>query len=375
MEREIAELYLKFQKTAGIGPATFAKLIRHFGSIRKIKEANEYELRKFLSPVIVEELFERMNKEDPEVNREIDNLYRLGAELVVYESENYPRLLREISSPPSVLYIRGKLLPGDERAIAVVGTRHPTPHGKSATEKICEELVRYGFTIISGLAQGIDSIAHRSALQAGGRTIGVLGCGIDRVYPASNAWLFHEVMMKGCLISEFPLGTPPNAYNFPKRNRIISGMALGTIIAEAGEKSGALITANYALEQNRELFAIPGPIDSEKSAGVNRLIEEGAIPVTSARIVAETLLPSIEPLYPTPVEMAKPVQELKEETPEYKPSSAEQKLLAILSKEPVHIDTIAERLGIPIKDVLSLLFAFELKGVVKQFPGKYFIKV
>jgi DNA processing protein len=293
----------------------------------------------------------------------------------VYESENYPRLLREISSPPSVLYIRGKLLPGDERAIAVVGTRHPTPHGKSATEKICEELVRYGFTIISGLAHGIDSIAHRSALQAGGRTIGVLGCGIDRVYPASNAWLFHEVMMKGCLISEFPLGTPPNAYNFPKRNRIISGMALGTIIAEAGEKSGALITANYALEQNRELFAIPGPIDSEKSAGVNRLIEEGAIPVTSARIVAETLLPSIEPLYPTPVEMAKPVQELKEETPEYKPSSAEQKLLAILSKEPVHIDTIAERLGIPIKDVLSLLFAFELKGVVKQFPGKYFIKV
>lgn len=370
MDRELAKLYLKITRTPGIGPATFKKAILHFKSARAIKDASRNELRMVLSPVVEEELYNRLNSDDPELDRELDRLEAYGSRMILFEDPEYPNLLREINMPPPFLYAKGKITNLNEPMIAVVGTRRPTIHGKLATEKICKELVKFGFTVVSGFAQGIDTIAHRSVLECGGKSVAVFGCGVDRVYPASNNWLYKEILEKGAVISEFPPGTPPRSYNFPRRNRIISGISYGTVIVEAGEKSGALITANYAIDQNRELFAVPGPLGSEKSKGVNKLIELGATPVTDGKTVYETLAPiiDIKPFEPEKVEQEKGLVQVQ------KQNGLESRILSIMVGSPVHIDDIAHQLGISVRDALSFLFALELKGLVKQLPGKYYIK-
>ncbi|MGB9561346.1 MAG: DNA-processing protein DprA, partial [bacterium] len=357
MDRELARLYLKIAGTSGIGPATFRKMMEHFGSVRRIAEASTEELRWFLSPVVRDEMITRLESSNPDIERELDRVESYGARMIFFESTEYPELLKQINAPPPFLYSKGKELKNDEPTVAVVGTRRPTSHGKLAAEKICKELVHYGFTIVSGFAQGIDSIAHWATLDAGGKSIAVFGCGIDRIFPASNYNLYKEIIDKGTIISEFPIGTPPLAYNFPRRNRIISGMCYGTVIVEAGEKSGALITANYAIDEGREIFAVPGPMNSEKSKGVNRLIELGATPAPDAKIILETLAPILgkKPL------LLMPKEEIKQEAVE-EPKAL---LLGAISDNPVHIDELSNKLGIPVRNLLASLFELELQGVVK----------
>jgi DNA processing protein len=254
------------------------------------------------------------------------------------------------------LYVKGTLLPIPSRSIAVVGTRNASTYGKKITAYLVEELVRSGFTIISGLALGIDSIAHETALQSGGKTVAVLGSAVNEVYPRSNLKLSQQILQNGALVSEFPLGTLPTPFNFPQRNRIISALSMGTVVVEAGEKSGALITATFALEQNREVFAVPGPLFAQKSIGTNHLIQQGAKLVTSVDDILE--------------ELNLPVLEQKIEAQKQLPSNrAEKVILELLQNEPLHIDAIGRELKQKISEVSVVLTMMEMKGLVQSLGG------
>jgi DNA processing protein len=273
--------------------------------------------------------------------------------VLICNDPDYPSRLKEIYDYPPVIYIRGSLLPEDEWCLAVVGTRRATVYGKQVTEEIVTDLARSRITIVSGLAKGIDSVAHRAALEAGGRSIAIFACGLDTVYPGENAELARRIMQQGALISEYPLGIRPRADNFPRRNRIMSGLSLGVLVVEAGEESGAIITANLALEQNREVFAIPGSILSPASQGTNHLIQEGAKLVRSYTDILEEL---------NLMAVAQQL-EMKEMIP---PSDTEALLLKQLGAEPSHIDEVCRLSGLPISTVSSTLAIMELKGMVKQ---------
>jgi len=293
-------------------------------------------------------------------DREMERLELYKVKVLTYKDEEYPSRLKEIYDFPPILYIRGELLPQDEWAVAVVGTRRATVYGRQVTEEIVSELAHNKITIVSGLAKGIDSIAHKSALAAGGRTIAVFASGLDIVYPAEHAKLAREIMEQGALVSDYPLGIPPKAEHFPRRNRIMSGMSLGVLIVEAGEASGALITARLALEQNREVFAIPGSILSPLSRGTNRLIQEGAKLVLSYEDILEELNLTMT---------AKQI-ELKE-VPSL--SQEESLILRYLSAEPAHIDEVCRASGLPIFTVSSTLAMMELKGLVRQLGGMNYV--
>jgi len=280
--------------------------------------------------------------------------------VLTWKDEGYPSRLKQIYDLPPVLYVRGSLTPQDEWCLAVVGTRRPTYYGREVAEQIPADLARNGITIVSGLARGIDAIAHRAALDAGGRSISVFGCGLDIVYPRDHLKLAREIMEQGALLSEFPLGTPPRAENFPRRNRIMSGISLGVLVVEAGEGSGALITAGLALEQNREVFAVPGSVLSPQSRGANRLIQEGAKLVLGCYDILEELNLS----------MAAQQLEMKEILPA---TDTESLLLNCLSPEPTHIDEVGRKCGLPISLVSSTLAMMELKGAVKQVGGMNYI--
>jgi DNA processing protein len=294
-----------------------------------------------------------------------DQLKRLseaGARLITFWDDEYPELLKQIYDPPAFFFIKGQLVKEDKNAIAIVGTRRPTHYGKLVTEKITTELAQRGLTIVSGLAYGIDTLAHTHALQTGGRTIAVLGSGVDVIYPSENRRLAAKIETRGALISEFPMGTEPEKNNFPRRNRIIGGLSLGTLVIEAGTKSGALITATMAIEQNREVFAVPGNIDSPKSIGTNELLKQGAKLVMSAQDILDELYPNFDHLHET--------RQLSIDDADL--NDDEKKLLNLLSHEPQHIDALAQNAGRSTSQVLSLLLSLELKNLVKQLPGKYF---
>jgi len=290
------------------------------------------------------------------LDAEMDGLKQYKVKVLTCDSSAYPQRLKEIYDYPPVLYVRGNLLPEDECCLAVVGTRRATVYGRQVTEEIVSDLARNKVTIVSGLAKGIDSVAHRAAIEAGGRTVAVFACGLDIVYPAENAKLAREVMEHGALISEYPLGTRPKADNFPRRNRIMSGLSLGVLVVEAGEKSGALITANQALEQNREVFAVPGSILSPASRGANHLIQEGAKLVRNHVDVLEELNLAM---------MAQQL-EMKELLPA---DETESLLLKQLSHEPTHIDELCRNSGLAAALVSSTITMMELKGMVKHVGG------
>jgi len=274
---------------------------------------------------------------------------------------NYPRLLKEISDPPQVLYLKGEIKKEDETAIAIVGTRNYTNYGKRIAEEITSDLAERGITIISGLAKGIDTFAHKAALEHKGRTIAVLGSAVDSksLYPACNRKLAEKIARNGAVVSEYPVGTKSERYFFPQRNRIISGLSLGILVVEAPEKSGALITASQALEQNREVFAVPGPIYSENSKGTNNLIKMGAKLVTCANDILE--------------ELNLPLIENKKKL--FKPENKwEEILFNILTEEPVHIDEITKKSNLDAGLVSSTLITLELRGIVKQHGGGYYVK-
>ena len=284
---------------------------------------------------------------------EMEKLDRYGVMVLSYNDPDYPSRLKEIYDYPPVLYVRGSLLPEDEWCLAVVGTRRASVYGRQVTEEIVTELAQSKITIVSGLAKGIDSMAHRSALAAGGRSVAVFACGLDTVYPSENADLALSIIQQGALISEYPLGTRPKAENFPRRNRILSGLSLGVLVVEANETSGAIITAHLAVEQNREVFAIPGSILSSASRGTNHLIQEGAKLVRDYTDILEEL--NLTTVYHQ--------MEIREVIP---PSDTESLLLKQLSAEPTHIDEVCHSSGLPAATVSSTLAMMELKGLIKQ---------
>lgn len=275
---------------------------------------------------------------------------------------NYPDSLKNIYTKPYVLYGKGNMLEEDNLAIGIVGARKATSYGKWACEKFAKELANMGVTIVSGLALGIDTVAHSTALREGGRTIGVLGNGIDVVYPKSNRRLYDEVTKHGMILTEFPLGTPPIAYNFPQRNRIISGLSLGVIVIEAKEKSGSLITAHLALEQGKEVFALPGNINSLYSKGTNRLIRDGARPLLEIEDIIEEI-----------GELQSRLSQSKRDKIDYKDlSDVEIKIIETMKDGPLHSDLISHRTGLDISTVISIITILELKGIVKELNSRIF---
>ena len=302
---------------------------------------------------------------DPDA--ELSRVVESGARAYTWHDDDYPPRLKEIYDLPPVIYVKGELLPEDERAVAIVGTRKPTAYGRESAYQITHEIARSGVTIVSGLARGIDAVAHRAALEAGQRTIAVLGCGVDVVYPREHGKLVGEILQSGALISEEPLGARPDAQNFPRRNRVMSGMTLGTVVVEAAEDSGALITARHALEQDREVFAVPGNIFSPSSRGTNRLIRDSAAKlVLEARDVLEELNLST---VARRIEMAAffPLDESESEIllAFFPLDESESEILRYVTFDPTHIDEIIRSSGLGISMVSGTLAMMELKGIVK----------
>ena len=344
--------YLGFNYVNGIGPVRLDRLIKQCGSIEAAWHASATELMAIgLEPKLIEALVETRRTLD--LDREMERLQRAGVALIDRENPAYPAALRHIPSPPPLLYVRGALSDVDSWSVAVVGTRQPTSYGREATRRLTTRLVEAGVTIISGLALGIDSIAHTTALDAGGRTLAVLPCGIDLVYPERHDTLARRIADHGALISEFPPGTRPTPQLFPVRNRLISGLARGVLVVEAGIKSGALITVDYALEQGRDVFAVPGPIFSPRSEGTNHLIRNGAGLVTCAGDILEALNMST----------AASQQEVRAALPD---DPVEAAVLALVGYEPLHIDDLQRRTSMPVHEVSATLTVLELKGFVRQ---------
>jgi DNA processing protein len=270
--------------------------------------------------------------------------------------------LKEIDQPPPILYVRGELTTEDAWAVAVVGTRRVSAYGRQVTEELASFLAANGVTVVSGLARGVDAIAHQSALKTGGRTVAVLGCGVDRVYPPEHMQLAGKMLASGALLSDYAPGTPPDASNFPPRNRIISGLAMATVVVEAGETSGALITAQFAVDQGREVFAVPGNILAPQSKGTNRLIAQGAHPMLSGRDLLDVL-------------NLTRVSEQRNVRKALPTDETESKLLGVLTHEPLHMDDIRNQTGLPIERVSATLVMMELKGLVRQVGGNNYVAV
>lgn len=347
------EYWIGFSLIPGIGPVRLSRIREHFGDLGRAWQASGAELeaagldRRTMKAILAQR--PRINLE-----AEVAKLTRYRVKVLTLDDPSYPPRLREIYEAPPVLYIRGELLPEDEWALAVVGSRRVTAYGRQVTEELVTGLVKAGLTIVSGLARGIDTIAHRAALKAGGRTIAVLACGLDLVYPGENLELAQEIMQHGALVSDYPLGTRPRAENFPRRNRIMSGLSLGVLVTEAMERSGALITANLALEQDREVFAVPGNIFSPASRGCNRLIRDGAKLVQEVNDILEELNLNLVP------------QEPQKALPE---NEVEAQIVRLLSQEPRHIDEICRTTKLPTSTVASTLALMELKGMVRSLGG------
>jgi len=359
VNRKDIKYWVGFSLIPGIGRVRLAQLENHFGRLGDAWQATPAELE---HSGVDNSVIRAIIASRPKISldEEMEKLEHYGVRVLTYHDEEYPARLKEIYDYPPLIYIRGSLLPEDEWCLAVVGTRRATVYGRQVTEEIVADLARSRITIVSGLAKGIDSIAHRAALEAGGRSIAVFACGLDSVYPAENLELARNIMQHGALISEYPLGTRPKADNFPRRNRIMSGLSLGVLVVEAGETSGAMITARLALEQDREVFAIPGSILSPTSQGTNSLIQEGAKLVCDYTDILEEL---------NLMTVAHQI-EMKELIP---PSETESLLLKQLSAEPTHIDEVCRGSGLPMSTVSSTLAMMELKGMVKQMGAMNYV--
>lgn len=343
-----------------IGPVTGRKLLAAFESPENIFKASTADLL-FVSGISRERAENiRKFRQWDEVEKYAGVIEKKGISAVPYKDGRYPEPLKNLEDAPLVLYMKGKYHPDDRFAIGIVGSRKHTPYGESVTQRISGELSVAGFTVISGLARGIDTLSHKSALAAGGRTIAVLGSGPDVYYPAENRGLSERIVSSGCVISEFLPGTMPNKENFPRRNRLISGLSLGILVVEATDNSGSLITAGFALEQNKEVFAVPGNITSRNSEGTNKLIKQGAKIVLKTDDIIEELAPALKGYIR---------KELKERA---QLEGEENRLCAMLSREPMHVDLISRESGLSVNQLLNLLLSLELKGIVKQAGGKRF---
>ena len=365
MEQNDLVALLRLLTVPGIGPARVRNLIGHFRSATAVLHAKTAALCRCegIDQVLAEAI--RRAPAEEMVAPQLTLLHKHRSRLITFWDDDFPAALKTISEAPVALFVKGNLLATDKFSIAIVGTRQPTTYGTMVTERLTTDLVARGITVVSGLARGIDTMAHRAALKVGGRTIAVLGSGLDMIYPSENRRLTEEIVERGALISEYFFGTKPDAPNFPRRNRLIAGLSLGTLVIEAGETSGALITASMALDQGREVFAAPGSIFSAKSIGAHRLIQEGARLVHSADDVLSELAGQLDLFGKT----GRPQVQLANLT------EAEQRLYELLSHEPVHIDALARQANLPTAQVLSTLLQLEFKNGVKQLPGKMFVRM
>ena len=351
--------WIGFNLVRGIGPAKVRRLLDYFGDLRAAWSAAPEELRAAdLDRRSLESLLAARAGVD--LDQALKRVEQSGAQVLTWESDDYPRNLRNIPQSPPVLYVKGTLIPADEWAIAVVGTRRASAYGREVTRELAGQLAASRVTIVSGLARGIDGMAHQAALDAGGRTIAVLGSGLDHVYPPEHKALAEKIIRAGALVSDYPLGMPPESANFPPRNRIISGLAKGVVIVEAPEGSGALITADFAAEQGRDVFAVPGSILLRSCRGTNKLIQQGAKPVLEANDILEELNMTLVTEY-TQASLAFPADE------------TEKQLLSFLSAEPVHVDELRAKTGLPIAQVSGTLALMELKGLVRQVSGMNYV--
>lgn len=343
-----------------VGNVTFRRLISHFASPDKVLSASAAELSSV--PGISSSVAHSIVTTDTRrfADDQSSRLEKSGARLITCSDSLYPRLLLEIIDAPPYLYLKGSI-PESFEAVALVGSRTASAYGLSTAERLAGELSVKGVAVVSGLARGVDAAAHDGALKAGGLTIGVLGCGVDRIYPVENRRLYREMTEKGAILSEFPLGTAPLAEHFPRRNRIISGMSRGVVIVEAAEKSGSLITANYALEQGREVFAVPGNVTQANSRGGNWLIKQGAKLVESADDILNEFPPS------APSAKSPPFQP---PLPELEPD--ERPLYSALSESPRQIDQLVMLTGLTPASLSAMLLRLELRGLIQQLPGKLF---
>lgn len=342
-----------------VGNVTFRRLLERFDTPERALKASAAELStvKGVSAAAAASILTHDYR--PFAERESEAVARHGVKVVDFLATDYPKVLLEISDPPPFLYVRGALQ-GVEDAVAIVGSRRASTYGLVTTERLAGELALHGVTVVSGMARGVDTAAHRGALKAGGRSIGVLGCGIDVMYPPENQRLFKEMAEKGALVSEFPMGTTPLAENFPRRNRIISGISRGVLVVEAVQNSGSLITARYALDQGREVFAIPGNINSSGSRGTNQLIKQGAKLVEGVEDILEELpqRPKVAAHAGAP--------------PSFSLTPQEAGIYTLLAESPLHIDDIIVKSELTVGDVSAILLRLELKGAIMQLPGKHF---
>ncbi len=367
----------------GLGPARIERLVEHFGQAGQVLAASRSELifSGILPAAVVEEL--RGFPQDEFLREESALLQKYGAHVVIKTDEAYPDNLREVAGAPVVLYIKGRLLKEQAAALALVGSRQASVYGMMMAEKFAVALGELGITVVSGLARGIDAYAHRGALRSRGQTIAVLGNGLQHIYPPENKDLFKQISSQGAIVSEFPMATPPTPKHFPRRNRILSGLSLGVVVVEASEKSGALITADFALEQGREVFAVPGKIDSPNSRGVHNLIKQGAKLVASLEDILEELRPKLqsyvnlngsEPAFDQPLPHGEGLARGSSEKFLNGFSIQEKIIYNLLNQNARPIDQIVEASGLRPAEVAAVLLNLELRKVVKQLPGKIFVK-
>jgi DNA processing protein len=351
--------WVGFNKVPGIGAARLRALLDYFGDLETAWRASAHDLRQAgLDRRSVTNLLREREKLD--LDAEVARLQRAQIGVLTWDDPDYPSNLAQVYNAPPLLYVRGRIEKRDEWAVAVVGTRRASVYGKEAARMLGRDLAQAGVTVVSGLAKGIDTIGHRSCLDAGGRTIAIMGCGLDEIYPPENGRLAAEIVERGALVSEYALGTRPDARNFPPRNRIISGLSLGTVVVEADRGSGALITADFAAEQGREVFAVPGSIFARGSRGANYLIQQGAKMVCNVADVLEELN----------LTMVSQQAQARAVIPE---NETEALLLQHLSAEPVHVDYLGRVAELPIAQVSSTLALMELKGMVRQVGGMNYV--
>ncbi len=353
--------WIGFNLVKGIGSVRFKQICSYFGDLSVAWHAPSESFKSAGLPTRALNNFIKLRAQI-DLDRIYEDILNQDITVLTLMDEEYPRLLKEIDQSPPVLYIKGNLSPADEFAVAMVGTRRISSYGQQITCDLSLYLASHGLTVVSGLARGVDALAHQSALNGGGRTIAVLGSGVDVIYPPEHRQLADAIVENGAIISDYPMGTKPEGINFPPRNRIISGLSLATIVIEAGERSGALITADFAIEQGRDVFAVPGNILSPSSRGTNRLIQNGATPLISPQDVLDVL------------DLAQ-LNEVKTARQTLPADTTEAMILKVMDHNPVHIDEISHKIGLPIEKVSATLTMMELKGLVQHVGGMHYTAV
>ncbi|MGD0806990.1 MAG: DNA-processing protein DprA [Anaerolineales bacterium] len=359
MTTEERAYWVAFNHIRGVGSARVQRMIKAFGDLRSAWEASRSGLSAAgLDERTTEAIVSGRSQIDPELL--LDRCAQRRIRVLIWEDADYPVRLKELPAPPPVLYLKGTLCEADNLSAAVVGTRKTTAYGREVTRMFASALASSGVTVVSGMARGIDSEAHTAALERHGRTLAVFGCGVDVVYPPEHARLARRIEESGALLSDYPPGTPPDAVNFPPRNRIIAGLSMATLVVEAGEESGALLTASYAADYGRDVFAVPGSVLSESSRGCNRLIASGA----QVAVSPEEFLCALD------LNRTGPSIQMRMAIPD---SPVEAKILSALSSEPTHIDLLKTKVGLPVEEVSGALAMMELKGMVRPVGGMQYI--